>query len=81
MGFHGSRLEYYLTIFKKENVDFEIIDPCYEKINNYTDYINNLKIKELINKIIELDMNSISFKESFEILSNIRETLVKVYKN
>lgn len=81
MDFHGSRLEYYINILKKEKVDFEIVDSNYEKINNYSDYINNLKLKETIDKLLNLDMESISFKESFEILSNIHNDLVKIYKH
>ncbi len=81
MDFHGSRLEYYINILKKEKVDFEIVDSNYEKINNYSDYINNLKLKETIDKLLNLDMNSISFKESFEILSNIHNDLIKIYKH
>lgn len=81
MDFRGKRLEYYLTILNKENINFEIIDPNYEKINNYSDYMNNLKLKEIIDKLLDLDMNSISFRQSFEILSNVHEDLVKIYKN
>lgn len=81
MDFHGSRLEYYISILKKEKVNFEIVDSNYEKINNYSDYINNLKLKETIDKLLNLDMESISFKESFEILSNIHNDLVKIYKH
>lgn len=81
MDFHGGRLEYYISILKKEKVNFEIVDSNYEKINNYSDYINNLKLKETIDKLLNLDMESISFKESFEILSNIHNDLVKIYKH
>ena len=46
-GFPISRLEFYIEQLKKRNINFEIIDGDYSRIDNYTDYMNNSKIKKL----------------------------------
>lgn len=64
-----------------ELFDFEIIDNNYSKIDNYSDYYKNENLKSIINSIIELDMNDISFKQAFEILNNLHIKLKEIYKS
>ncbi len=79
-GFPTSRLEYYINLLKQNNVNFQIIDPNYDKVNNFTDYINNENVKKIILKLINLDINNITFKQSFDILYNVHLELQKIYK-
>ena len=71
-GFPIKRLEHYIKLLKQNNIDFEIIDNNYGKIENYSDYLNNQNIKNIINSIINLDMDNISFKNAFEFLNDIQ---------
>ena len=80
VGFPLKRLEFYIEKLKQNKIDFEIIDNNYIKIDNYSDYYKNENIKSIINYVIELDMNEISFKQAFEILSNLNIKLKKLYK-
>lgn len=80
-GFPQKRLEFYINKLNSLNISFKIIDLNYYKVDNYSDYLNNSKIKDIIQSIIKIDMNNISFKESFEFLEKIKLELDKVYNN
>ena len=80
-GFPQKRLEFYIDKLKSLKILFEIIDLNYSKVDNYSDYLNNNKIKDIIKSIIQIDMNNISFKESFEFLEKIKIELNNVYNN
>lgn len=70
-GFPEKRLDYYSSLLSQNDVDFEVVDLKYNKIENFSDYLNNLKFKNIINTLIDLDMNSISFKDAFDILEKL----------
>ena len=74
-GFPNTRLDFYLSLFKKNSIDFEIIDYVYGKINNISNYLENEKIKSIVNEIISVDFDNITFKESYKKLENIANTL------
>lgn len=74
-GFPIKRLEFYTNLLKQNHVDFEIIDSNYSRIENYSDYLNNQNLKNIIDSVIALDMNDITFKESFIFLSIIEYNL------
>ncbi|MDO5556585.1 MAG: hypothetical protein Q4G09_08405, partial [Clostridia bacterium] len=59
----------------------QIIDSTYSKIDNYSDYLNNTELKNIINDIISIDFDNITFKKSFEILFDISTSLKQIYKN
>lgn len=70
-GFPEKKLEYYSYLLKQNNIDFEVIDLKYSKIENYSDYLNNIKFQNIINTLRNIDINNISFKESFLILEKL----------
>lgn len=70
--FPVTRLGYYISEFQKLNINFEIVDNKYTKIENYSDYLNNESLKSVVNKIIELDLNNITMKQAFNILENLQ---------
>lgn len=72
-GFPEKKLEYYSSLLKQNNIDFEVIDLKYSKIENYSDYLNNIKFKNIINTLRNIDINNISFKEAFLILEKLSE--------
>ena len=78
-GFPISRMDYYTHVLKESNVNFEIIDLAYNRIENYSDYLNNAKLKSIIDELLNIDMDNISFKDSFYLLQNTRDELKKIY--
>lgn len=77
-GFPLKRLEYYTNMLKQNNLNFEIINNNFTEVENSSNYLNNDNLKRLINYIAKLDMNEISFKESFNILNDLNLTLRKI---
>lgn len=80
-GFPQKRLEFYINKLNSLNIPFELIDLNYSKIENYSDYLNNNKIKNIIQSIMDIDMNNITFKDCFEFLDKTKEELNKIYNN
>lgn len=80
-GFPQKRLEFYIDKLNSLDILFEIIDSNYSKVDNYSDYLNNNKIKDIIKSIIQIDMNNISFKESFEFLEKTKTELENIYNS
>ena len=80
-GFPQKRLEFYIDKLNSLNILFEIVDLNYSKVDNYSDYLNNNKIKDIIKSIIQIDMNNISFKESFEFLEKTKTELENIYNS
>ena len=70
-GFPEKKLEHYSDLLRQNHVDFEVVDLKYSKIENYSDYLNNIKFKNIINTLLELDLDNISFKESYNILEKL----------
>lgn len=79
-GFPVSRLEHYITMIKNRNIEFEIIDGNYSKIENYEDYMNNNKLKEVVKKIRDLNLDNITFKECYEFLEKTKNDLNDIYR-
>lgn len=79
VGFPVSRLDHYIRLLQALNIPFKIADETYGMVDNYSDYLNNQKIKEILTEILQLDFNNITFKESFEILLGIQKRLQNIY--
>lgn len=78
-GFPQKRLEFYVKKLKSLNIPFEIVDLNYSKIDNYSDYLNNNKIKNIIQSILDIDMDNTSFREAFDFLYKMKEEIKKIY--
>lgn len=78
-GFPQKRLEFYVEKLKSLNIPFEIVDLNYSKIDNYSDYLNNNKIKNIIQSILDIDMDNTSFREAFDFLYKMKEEIKKIY--
>ena len=79
-GFPEKRLDFYSNLLNSQNISFQIIDSNYSIIDNYSDYLNNLGIKNIIRSILDIDFNNITYKDCFELLSSIQDSLKKIYK-
>lgn len=78
-GFPVSRQEHYFRILEAKKIAFTIVDDTYGTIKNYSDYINNDKLKGIVNKILSIDFDNISYKEAYELLLNTSNDLKKIY--
>ena len=79
-GFPISRLEFYIEQLEKRNITFQIIDDDYSKIENYSDYMNNSKLKKIIQEIKDIDLNNITFKQAYEFLENAKMEIGRIYE-
>lgn len=78
-GFPISRGEHYFRILEAKNLPFSIIDDIYF-VENYNDYINNTELKQIVDKIIGIDFDTITFKEAYQILLDTSNSLKEIYK-
>lgn len=79
-GFPVSRQEHYFRILEAKNIPFTIIDDTYGIVENYSDYMNNEKLKKVIGEIININFDNITFKEAYEILLSTSNLLKEIYK-
>lgn len=79
-GFPISRQEHYFRILEAKKINFKLVDDKYGIIENYSDYINNSELKEIVNKIVNINFDEITFKEAYEILLSTSNSFKKIYK-
>ena len=79
-GFPVSRQEHYFRILEAKNLPFTIIDDTYGVVKNYSDYMNNIKLKKIIDEIININFDNITFKEAYEILLSTSNSFKEIYK-
>lgn len=78
-GFPISTLEKYKRLLTDKQIKYKVIDNLPENVN-HTDYINNIEIKKIVNRINDLDMNNTTFHQAFNILLDIQNKLKEIYK-
>ena len=76
-GFPKTRLDFYLRLFKSNNINFQIIDSDYVKVDNVADYLESEKVKSVIHEITTIDFDNITYTEAYKKL----EYLSKILKN
>lgn len=76
-GFPISKIDKYKTILSEKNIKFKIIDNLPNEMTTI-DYMNNVEIKQILNKISTLDMNNTTFQQAFNILLDIQSKLKKL---
>ena len=79
-GFPVSRQEHYFRVLEAKHIPFTIIDDTYGVVENYSDYMNNVKLKKIIDEIININFDNITFKEAYEILLSTSNLLKEIYK-
>ncbi len=82
-GFPVNSLEKYLNLFNSLNLNIKIIDSIdYNTVYNVNDYKLNSDIKDLFNKILNTDIESLSIQEAYSFLEDLQnEVLHFNYKN
>lgn len=79
-GFPVSRQEHYFRVLEAKHIPFTIIDDTYGVVENYSDYMNNVKLKKIIDEIININFDNITFKEAYEIFLSTSNLLKEIYK-
>ena len=75
-GFPVSQLDKYIILLKNLKIKYKVIDNLPN--SNVNDYMKNIEIKKILNKITDLDMNNTTFQQSFNILLDIKNKLEKL---
>lgn len=79
VGFPVSTRERYVRLLEALSIPFQFVDDTYGVIENYSDYANNEKLKEVVNKILSINFDDTTFKETFEILLGLQKELKIIY--
>lgn len=76
-GFPESKLEFYTNLLDKCNVEFKVISSITtsKKVENLSAYLNDEQAKNVLKTIKNIDMNNISFRESFELLEKLHNKI------
>lgn len=77
-GFPVSQIDKYIMLFKKIDLKYKIIDNLHNQSTN--DYLNNIEMKKIVKKILEIDFNNTTFQQSFNMLLDIQKKLKDIYK-
>lgn len=77
-GFPVSQLDKYIILLNNLKIKYKVIDNLPN--SNINDYMKNIEIKKILNKITDLDMNNTTFQQSFNILLDIKTKLEKLQK-
>ena len=72
-GFPISQVEKYKKLLEQKEIKYQIIDNLPD--SNVNDYLNNIEIKKVLNKISNLDMNNTTYQQAFNILLEIQNKL------
>lgn len=81
VGFPVSSRERYVRLLEALSIPFQFVDDTYGVIENYSDYSNNEKLKSIVSKVLAIDFDNLTFKESFEILFGMQKELQEIYSD
>lgn len=73
-GFPINSLEKYKLLLTNSTYSLKIIDNTNDTIFNINEYSIDNKISELLYQIRNIDTNSLSIKEAYEFIDNIKNT-------
>lgn len=72
-GFPVSQLDKYIILLNKMKIKYKVIDNLPN--SNIGDYMKNVEIKKILNKIDSLDMNNTTFQQAFNILLDLQNKI------
>lgn len=76
-GFPISQLDKYILLLKNMKIKYKIIDNLPNN-TNVNEYLKNVEIKKILNKISDIDMNNTTFHQAFNILLDLQNKLKKI---
>ena len=74
-GFPINSFEKYSNLLKERGFEFSIIDEKSSIVTSTSNYLSNIEIVNMINKIKNMDINKTSPIQAFNILSNLKKIL------
>ena len=74
-GFPISNLSKYINVLDKNNISYKIIDNYYSNVDNPEKYLESETIKNVVNQIINLDLDSLSPKDTYNLLYTYQNKL------
>ncbi len=75
-GFPISQLDKYIILLNKMKIKYKIVDNLPN--SNINDYMKNIEIKKILNKIAELDLNNTTFQQAFNTLLELQNKLKNI---
>lgn len=76
-GFPVSQLDKYIILLNKMKIKYKIIDNL-PNDSNISDYLKNIEIKKILNKIANIDMDNTTFHQAFDILLDLQTKLKNI---
>ena len=77
-GFPVNSLEKYLNLFNSLNLNIKIIDSVdYNTVYNVNDYKLNSDIKNIFDKILDTNIESLSIQEAYSFLENLQNEILQ----
>ena len=76
-GFPVSQLDKYIILLNKMKIKYKVVDNLPN--TNINDYMKNVEIKKILNKIDGLDMNNTTFQQAFTFLQDLQTRLKDIY--
>lgn len=73
-GFPVSQLDKYIILLNKMKIKYKVINNL-PNDSNINDYLKNVEIKKILNKIIDIDLNNTTFQQAFNTLLDIQNKL------
>ena len=75
-GFPVSQLDKYIILLNEMKIKYKVIDNLQN--SNINDYMKNIEIKKILNKISNIDMNNTTFQQAFNTLLDIQNKLKNI---
>lgn len=79
-GFPSNSLNKYLNLLKNTPYNIQIVNTESSQTLSTYDYIHNEDIKKILKMLLEVNIDSLSISDAFELLSNIQRDLVCIFK-
>lgn len=73
-GFPVSQLDKYIILLNKMKIKYKVINNL-PNDSNINDYLKNVEIKKILNKIVDMDLNNTTFQQAFNTLLDIQNKL------
>ena len=73
-GFPVSQLDKYIILLNKMKIKYKVINNL-PNDSNINDYLKNVEIKKILNKIADMDLNNTTFQPAFNTLLDIQNKL------
>lgn len=70
-GFPVKNINKYLELFKEHNLNIEVLDSIFENSHSCQDYIYNSNIKNFLEDLSNIKVESLSIKEAYCLIDEI----------